>query len=160
MPRDGWVCFHCGERFTTPGGAMVRFGRRPGSTAGCLIKIEEERGLLMEVRRLEAEVRELIDNTCWVCGQALLSKRAPANRKWPAHRIRGWGDGISQTPLANETVKGKRLRRTASLGSQENHKQTGGATVEASGGLAPATGKPWGLSRDHRNRPSNRFAWP
>ena len=63
MPVDGWVCFHCGERFTTPGGAMVHFGRRPGSTAGCLIKIGEERGLLMEIRRLEAEVRELAGNT-------------------------------------------------------------------------------------------------
>ena len=75
MPPDGWVCFHCGERFTTVGGARVRFGRRPSSTAGCLTKVGEERGLLMEVRRLEAALRELIDNTCRVCDQTLLSRR-------------------------------------------------------------------------------------
>ena len=75
MPPDGWVCYHCGERFTTVGGARVHFGRRPSSTAGCLIKVGEERGLLMEVRRLEAELRELIDNTCRVCHQPLRSKR-------------------------------------------------------------------------------------
>ncbi len=84
MPPDGWVCLHCGGRFTTVGGARVRFGRRPSSTAGCLIKIGEERGLLMEVRRLEAELRELIDNTCRVCDQTLLSRRALANHQWLA----------------------------------------------------------------------------
>ena len=69
MPPDGWVCFHCGERFTTVGGAQVHFGRWPRDTPGCLIKAGEARGLLMEVRRLEAELRELIDNTCRVCRQ-------------------------------------------------------------------------------------------
>ena len=53
MPRDGWVCFHCGERFTTVGGAQTHFGRRPIDTPGCLIKVGEERRLLMEIRRLE-----------------------------------------------------------------------------------------------------------
>ena len=81
MPADGWVCFHCGERFTTSGSAAIHFGRRPSSTAGCLIKVGEEWGLLMEVRRLEAEVRELIDNTCRVCDQTLLSRRALADHK-------------------------------------------------------------------------------
>ena len=73
MPPDGWVCFHCGERFTTVGGAMVHFDRRPSSTAGYLIKVGEERGLLLEIRRLEAEARKLIDNTCRVCDQPLAS---------------------------------------------------------------------------------------
>ena len=88
MPPDGWVCFHCGERFTTVGGAMVHFGRRPSSTAGCLIKVGEERGLLMEVRRLEAALRELIDNACRVCHQTLLSKRG--GRLLVGH---GWRQG-------------------------------------------------------------------
>ena len=73
MPPDGRVCFHCGERFKTVGGARVHFGRRPSSTAGCLIKVGEERGLLMEVRRLEAVLRDLIDNICRVCHQPLAS---------------------------------------------------------------------------------------
>ena len=73
MSPDGWVCFHCGERFKTVGGAMVHFGRRPSSTPGCLIKAGEARGLLMEVRRLEAALRHPIDNTCRVCRQPLAS---------------------------------------------------------------------------------------
>ena len=44
----------------------------------------EARGLLMEVRRLEAEVRELIDNARRVCDQPLRSKRALANHQWLA----------------------------------------------------------------------------
>ncbi len=56
-------------------------------------------------------------------------------------------------------LEGKRLDRTASSNSQENHKQIGWAIVEASDGLASATGKPWGLSRDHHYQLSNRFAW-
>ena len=73
MPPDGWVCFHCGERFTTVGGAQVHFGRRPRDTPGCMIKAGEERGLLLEVRRLEAALRELIDNARRVCRQPLAS---------------------------------------------------------------------------------------
>ena len=53
-------------------------------------------------------------------------------------------------------LKGKRLDRTASL---ENHKQIGWAIVEARDSLASATGKSWGLSRDHHYQLSNRFAW-
>ncbi len=56
-------------------------------------------------------------------------------------------------------VKGKGLDRTASLNSQENHRQIGWAIVEASDGLASATGKPWGLSRELRYQLCNRFAW-
>ena len=56
-------------------------------------------------------------------------------------------------------LKGKRLDRTASSASQENHRQIGRAIVEAREGLAWATGKPWGLSRDHHYQLSNRFAW-
>ena len=55
--------------------------------------------------------------------------------------------------------KGKRLDRTASSNSQENHRQIGWAIVEASDDLALATGKPWGLSRNHHYQLSNRFAW-
>ena len=87
MPKDGWVCFHCGERFTTPGGARIHFGARPTAMAGCLIKVGEERGLLMEIRRLEAALAELIDNTCSICDQTFLSKRALASHKCSAHGV-------------------------------------------------------------------------
>lgn len=54
-PTDAWVCFHCGERFTTRGGAEDHFGAAPNSLAGCQIKAGEERGLLMELRRTEKD---------------------------------------------------------------------------------------------------------
>ena len=59
MPKDGWVCFHCGDRFTTPGSAEDHFGARPSYTPGCKIKVGEERGLLMRIRRLESANRGL-----------------------------------------------------------------------------------------------------
>ena len=88
-PPDGWVCFHCGERFTTPGAAEDHFGARPTDTAACLIKVGEERGLVMALRRAEAEVRELRDKECAICNQKLATKRALADHKWLAHLIRG-----------------------------------------------------------------------
>ena len=59
MPADGWVCYHCGERFTTPGAARNHFGARPEATVACLIKYGEERGLVMELRKAEDEVNKL-----------------------------------------------------------------------------------------------------
>lgn len=58
-PPDGWVCFHCGERFTSYGSAEDHFGARPEDKPACLIKLGEERGLLMALRRAEARIREL-----------------------------------------------------------------------------------------------------
>lgn len=54
-PAHGWTCFHCGETFTTPGGAQDHFGETPASVPGCLIKLGNERGLLMALRKVEAE---------------------------------------------------------------------------------------------------------
>ena len=88
MPADGWVCFHCGERFTTVGAAEVHFGARPTDMAACLIKVGEERGLVMELRRVQAELRELRDNACAICGQELANKQALADHKWLRHQIR------------------------------------------------------------------------
>ena len=57
MPGDGWVCFHCGERFTTIGSGTDHFGARPTDTAACLVKVGEERGLVMALRLAEAQLR-------------------------------------------------------------------------------------------------------
>ena len=95
MPSDGWVCFHCGERFTTPGGAAIHFGRTPESTAGCL-KAGEERGLLMEIRRLEAEIMRL-KHICSSCDQKLRSKRA-------------WADHPRRQPERGRSAGRHRLR--------------------------------------------------
>lgn len=35
QPKDGWVCFHCGERFKKPGLARDHFGEVPGGAAQC-----------------------------------------------------------------------------------------------------------------------------
>ncbi len=58
--RRGWTCYHCDETFTTWGSAEDHFGKTPDSKPGCLIKIQlgNERGLLMELRKREAELEE------------------------------------------------------------------------------------------------------
>jgi hypothetical protein len=53
MPAHGWTCFHCGETFKTPGGAQNHFGGNVNGLAGCQIKVGEERGLLMALRKAE-----------------------------------------------------------------------------------------------------------
>ena len=62
MPKHGWACFHCGETFTTPGTAEDHFGAMPEARAGCLLKVAlgEERGLLMELRRVEQDRDEAL----------------------------------------------------------------------------------------------------
>ena len=52
-PSDGWVCFHCGERFKSWGAARDHFGETPRAFTGCVLK-GEERGLLMALRKAEA----------------------------------------------------------------------------------------------------------
>lgn len=68
MPEHGIVCFHCGETFTTYGGARDHFGVTPDCEPGCVIdrvalekgdKPERGRGLLMALRKVESERDEL-----------------------------------------------------------------------------------------------------
>lgn len=54
-PYPGWVCFHCGEEFRTVGGAADHFGATPDQEPACQIEAGEGRGLVMELRRVEAE---------------------------------------------------------------------------------------------------------
>ena len=60
QPRHGWTCFHCGETFTTPGGARDHFGFDCSCEPACRIKVGEERGLVMALRRAEQEVERLL----------------------------------------------------------------------------------------------------
>ena len=57
-PKHGWTCFHCGETFTTIGGARDHFGAKPDREPGCLIQVKygDERGLQMELRKSESAV--------------------------------------------------------------------------------------------------------
>lgn len=59
-----WRCFHCGEVFTTVGGAADHFGSHQFAEPGCLIdqvaleeggKTERGRGLLMALRKMETD---------------------------------------------------------------------------------------------------------
>lgn len=54
MPKDGWVCFHCGVRFTSPGAARDHFGEQPTARPACTISAAELRAELMEYRELES----------------------------------------------------------------------------------------------------------
>jgi len=57
--RGPWTCFHCGETFTTPGSAKDHFGFDPSCDPACRIKLGSERGLLMALRKAEADIQEL-----------------------------------------------------------------------------------------------------
>lgn len=61
QPPDGWVCFHCGERFRTVGAASDHFGALPTATVGCVLQVAagDARGWLMEFRKQEAEIARL-----------------------------------------------------------------------------------------------------
>ena len=59
-PPHGWTCFHCGDTFTTVGLARFHFGFDPSRDPACRIKVGEERGLVMALRRAEAENERLL----------------------------------------------------------------------------------------------------
>lgn len=54
-PEHGWTCFHCGEAFKKYGAARDHFGERPGQGLACKIKAGEERGLVMALRKTQAD---------------------------------------------------------------------------------------------------------
>lgn len=60
-PAHGWTCFHCGETFTTVGGARDHFGADPSKEPGCMVRVSlgAERGLLMKLRQAEEELARL-----------------------------------------------------------------------------------------------------
>ncbi len=55
IPVEGWVCFHCGERFMTLNRARDHFGPTPGSMTACQLGPEGIRRELRRLRSLEAE---------------------------------------------------------------------------------------------------------
>ena len=57
MPADGWVCFHCGERFRKYGTARDHFGETPERVTACVLN--GDKGLAMEVRKLQNELEEI-----------------------------------------------------------------------------------------------------
>jgi hypothetical protein len=55
---DAWKCFHCGETFDSRGAARDHFGFDPSSDPACRIKLGAERGLVMALRKAEAELAQ------------------------------------------------------------------------------------------------------
>ena len=53
-PPDGWVCFHCGERFLLEPEARRHFGMLPSARPACSLSAGELRAALLAYRRLEA----------------------------------------------------------------------------------------------------------
>ena len=74
-PTHGWTCFHCGETFTTEGAARDHFGFDCSREPACRIKVGEERGLVMALRRAEAEVERLLTALHSENGEALAALR-------------------------------------------------------------------------------------
>ena len=60
-PRDGWVCFHCGERFETSNAARDHFGARPDSDPACWIPAEHVHEQLRAFRCQEESIRAALD---------------------------------------------------------------------------------------------------
>ena len=58
-PPDGWVCFHCGNRFQKYGYALDHFGPSPDSMPAC--QMDYKHGL-MELRKLESRIADLEGN--------------------------------------------------------------------------------------------------
>lgn len=99
MPKDGWVCFHCGERFTTYGSARDHFGKHEGAEAGCLIDRvalenggtpERGRGLLMALRKAEAEIASLRAENERLGNDARLWHESEADRVRRIGHVQWW----------------------------------------------------------------------
>lgn len=58
VPVDGWVCFHCGERFTKIGSARDHFGHTPQAKPACVIKLCADLCLVMELRKAEKRAND------------------------------------------------------------------------------------------------------
>lgn len=58
QPKDGWLCFHCGERFMKWGTAQNHFGPRATSVPACILNFDEKEWL-MDFRKLEEEIANL-----------------------------------------------------------------------------------------------------
>lgn len=63
-PEHGVTCFHCGDTFTTFGAARDHFGFDPSCDPACRIKIGEERGLVMVLRKVQQKYIELLERQC------------------------------------------------------------------------------------------------
>lgn len=90
-PLEGWACFHCGEVFTTVGGAADHFGTTPDRTPACQIKYGDELGLVMALRRAEDERDQLRRDLA----KALTASKQDIH-KWVQQQTAGHGMSAQQ----------------------------------------------------------------
>ncbi len=83
---DGWQCFHCGEIFTTAGGAQDHFGAKSDAKPGCILKVAlgNERGLLMELRKAEDERDQLRARQAEIEAAPVVARVFESNRDFAA----------------------------------------------------------------------------
>jgi hypothetical protein len=112
-PEGGWLCFHCGERFTTVGGARDHFGFTQSSDPACRIKLGAERGLVMALRKAEEHNAELLNKLHDESSEVARAYSAAASRHGEQLRIaeelgyeRGLRDAIRQNLEIGKTMKG------------------------------------------------------
>lgn len=97
-PYNGWTCFHCGETFTTVGAARDHFGFEPSQDPGCIIKVGAERGLLMALRKAEAELSEVwsaVHNESTEAARAYYAQMTRHNSQLMAAEESGYERGLA-----------------------------------------------------------------
>ena len=131
-PIHGWCCFHCGENFTTVGAARDHFGGNIYDTPGCMIRVQvgEERGLLMELRKAQAEVerlrRDIEDEvsserarSLWLSG--MLAQYKPFLKCWTVQDVFNVYDSMEGRALAAEGARTHLLKLLFDVAGNPDH---------------------------------------
>lgn len=101
-PKHGWCCFHCGENFRTFGGAQDHFGATPGERPACLIKLGDERGLIMELRKAQAGYEEMLNRALRAEEELEMVQRSYDELK----RLTGC-DGVNEARCELDNLRGR-----------------------------------------------------
>ncbi|RFC66494.1 DUF551 domain-containing protein [Fulvimarina endophytica] len=102
-PADGWVCFHCGLRFTTGASAEAHFGCSPAGKPVCLATRAARSDALADALREACKIiREHVET-----GSVLWSKNGEMEqvRRWEAlasheqgKSVEGWNSDMNAAP--------------------------------------------------------------
>lgn len=108
-PKEGWTCFHCGDLFRTVGAARDHFGHDPLAEPGCRIKVGEELGLLIALRKVEKDYADLIDRMHELDGEITAARSMAqeilrAAKATNAHEVRCNIDSLEGRAIAAEAI--------------------------------------------------------
>lgn len=120
-PAHGWTCFHCGETFTTPGGARDHFGADPTKEPGCMIRVQlgDERGLLMALRQAEEQLESYRNEDSETARQfhAMTSKHQTELRQ---EEERGYARGVADMRQELQEARDQTMLRVNRIEEMEN----------------------------------------